>query len=124
MLSNCDRAPWSRATIGVTGLVLCLLARLDAQGGRPPLLAWGGDAEGGAPFVEADPRDPSRVRGFDVEVAERIAHGLGGDRRAQFLQVQWSNIDQSVERGDFTRALRCRGHPGAAGAPCRHPVLL
>src|SRR5512141_957341 len=67
-------------------------------------LRWGGDAEGGAPFVEADPTDPSKVRGFDVEVAERIARGLGR-RTARFIQVQWSNIDQSVERGDFTLGL-------------------
>src|SRR5207244_10383693 len=33
------------------------------------VLRWGGDAEGGAPFVEADPRDPSILRGFDFEVA-------------------------------------------------------
>jgi len=65
---------------------------------------WGGDAEGGAPFVEADPANPSRVRGFDVEVAERIARGLGR-RAARFVQVQWSSIDQSVERGDFTLGL-------------------
>ncbi|PYP54903.1 MAG: amino acid ABC transporter permease [Gemmatimonadetes bacterium] len=65
---------------------------------------WGGDAEGGAPFVEADPANPARVRGFDVEVAERIARGLGR-RGARFVQVQWSNIDQSVERGDFTLGL-------------------
>jgi His/Glu/Gln/Arg/opine family amino acid ABC transporter permease subunit len=60
---------------------------------------WGGDAEGGAPFVEADPNNPSVVRGFDVEVAEQIAKGLG--RRPEFVQVQFSAIDQSVERGDF-----------------------
>ena len=66
--------------------------------GAPPL-RWGGDAEGGAPFVEADPRDPMKLRGFDVEVAEEIAKGLG--RRAEFVQVQFSQIDASVERGDF-----------------------
>jgi ABC-type amino acid transport substrate-binding protein len=48
-------------------------------------LRWGGDAESGAPFVEADPRDPSKVRGFDAEVAEEIAKGLG--RRSEFVQV-------------------------------------
>jgi polar amino acid transport system substrate-binding protein len=64
-----------------------------------PPLRWGGDAEGGAPFVEADPRDPSKVRGFDVEVAEEIAKGLG--RRPEFVQVAFYEIDQSVERGDF-----------------------
>ena len=63
------------------------------------VLRWGGDAEGGAPFVEADPRDPSKLRGFDVEVAEEIARGLG--RRPEFVQVAFNEIDQSVERGDF-----------------------
>ncbi|MEO7965810.1 MAG: hypothetical protein ABIT38_18010, partial [Gemmatimonadaceae bacterium] len=29
------------------------------------VLRWGGDAEGGAPFVEADPGHPDSVRGFD-----------------------------------------------------------
>lgn len=65
----------------------------------PPPLRWGGDSEGGAPFVEADVADPSKLRGFDVEVAEEIAKGLG--RRAEFVQVAFNSIDQSVERGDF-----------------------
>src|SRR5262245_13903908 len=42
-----------------------------------PELRWGGDAEGGAPYVEADPADPSRVVGFDVEIARLLATGLG-----------------------------------------------
>src|SRR5436190_23025159 len=71
-----------------------LAARAD-----DPVLRWGGDAEGGAPFVEADPRDPSKLRGFDVEVANEIAKGLG--RRPEFVQVAFSDIDQSVQRGDF-----------------------
>ena len=62
-------------------------------------LRWGGDAEGGAPFVEADPADPSKVRGFDVEIAGMIAEGIG--RRPKFVQVAWASIEQSVERGDF-----------------------
>jgi polar amino acid transport system substrate-binding protein len=70
---------------------------LHAQ--EPETLRWGGDAEGGAPFVEADPADPSKVRGFDVEVAETIAKGLR--RRPVFVQVQFQQIDASVERGDF-----------------------
>lgn len=69
---------------------------------KPPL-RWGGDAEGGAPFVEADPADPSLVRGFDVEIAEMIARGLG--RQSQFIQVAWASISQSAERGDFDIGL-------------------
>lgn len=85
-----------------------------------PTLRWGGDAEGGAPFVEADPADASRVRGFDVEVAEAIARGLG--RRAQFVQVQWSSIDQSVERGDF--AIGMSGMEDTPARRARHAVTV
>ena len=38
---------------------------------------WAGDPEGGAPFVEADPAQPDKVVGFDVEIANLIARGLG-----------------------------------------------
>lgn len=77
--------------------VICLCAAVSSQAAPP--LRWGGDAEGGAPFVEADPADPSSVRGFDVEIAGYLAEGLG--RRAEFVQVAWASIEQSVERGDF-----------------------
>ena len=86
------------------------------------MLVWGGDAEGGAPFVEADAANPSRVRGFDVEIAERIARGLGGGRSARFVQVQWSNIDQSVERGDF--AIGLSGVEDTPTRRARHAVTL
>ena len=67
------------------------------------MLRWGGDAEGGAPFVEADPNDPSVLRGFDVEVAGLIADALG--RRPEFVQAAFTALDQSVKRGDFDVAL-------------------
>src|SRR5207253_3702986 len=82
----------------------------------PAPLRWGGDAEGGAPFVEADPSDPSKVRGFDVEVAEEIARTLG--RPPQFMQVAFSAIDQSVARGDFDI-----GMSGVEDTPARRAAL-
>ncbi|HYT72070.1 MAG TPA: ABC transporter permease subunit [Gemmatimonadales bacterium] len=99
---------------------LLLAAWLGAQGGPHAMLRWGGDAEGGAPFVEADPADASRVRGFDVEVAETIARGLG--REARFIQVQWSSIDQSVERGDF--AIGLSGMEDTPTRRARHAVTV
>ncbi|HMI56794.1 MAG TPA: ABC transporter substrate-binding protein/permease [Gemmatimonadaceae bacterium] len=87
----------------------CLLAALllalasnscarEGTGHAP--LRWGGDAEGGAPFVEADAADPSKVRGFDVEIASMIGHYL--HRAPVFVQVAWASIEASVERGDFS----------------------
>ncbi len=80
------------------------------------VLRWGGDSEGGAPYVEADPNDPAKVEGFDVEVAEEIAKGLG--RRPQFVQVAYAAIDQSVQRGDFDL-----GMSGVEDTPARRAAL-
>ncbi len=88
-----------------------------AQTAAPrPVLRWGGDAEGGAPFVEADPNDPAVVRGFDVEVAAIIAKALG--RTPQFVQVAWASIDASVRRGDFDI-----GMSGVEDTPARRSQL-
>jgi polar amino acid transport system substrate-binding protein len=99
-------------------LPLPLLAffALGAYAADAPPWRWGGDAEGGAPFVEADANDPSRLRGFDVEVAEEIAKGLG--RKPQFVQVAFSAIDQSVARGDFDI-----GMSGVEDTPARRAAL-
>src|SRR5438105_12446792 len=94
-------------------IVLVALTAVSARAAAPPPLRWGGDAEGGAPFVEADPRDPSKLRGFDVEVAGEIAKGLG--RQPEFVQVAFNEIDQSVERGDFDI-----GMSGVEDTPARH----
>jgi len=87
-----------RTATRVTLLCIGLLLEAGKACAQQPL-RWGGDAEGGAPFVEADPANPARVRGFDVEIAELLARGLR--REPQFVQVAWSSIESSVERGDF-----------------------
>ena len=96
-------------------LLAALLLASSAHAATPEF-HWGGDAEGGAPFVEADPNDPTRLRGFDVEVAEEIAKGLG--RRPVFVQVAFSSIDQSVQRGDFDI-----GMSGVEDTPPRRAAL-
>ena len=80
------------------------------------ILRWGGDAEGGSPFVEADPRDPSRLEGFDVEIAALIAREL--DRRPEFVQVMFTSLDQSARRGDFDIGLS-----GIEDTPARRGAL-
>jgi polar amino acid transport system substrate-binding protein len=83
-------------------LILVLLV-VHAAAQSVQELRWGGDAEGGAPFVEADPQDPTRVVGFDVEVAELLAAGVG--RTARFVQVGFTSLDPAAARGDFDIGL-------------------
>jgi polar amino acid transport system substrate-binding protein len=81
-------------------------------------LVWGGDLQGGEPYVFEDPRDPSRIVGFEVDIAAAIARELGL-RGARFSQVQWSNLVPSLERGDVDVALN-----GLEDMPERRARLL
>lgn len=106
--------------LAAAALLLCAPALAGAQRTAPPPLRWGGDAEGGAPFVEADPGDPAKVRGFDVEIAGMMAKGLG--REPRFVQVAWASIEQSVERGDFDVGMS--GVEDRPALRARHAVTL
>ena len=69
------------------------------------VLRWGGDAEGGAPYILRDPNDPSRVIGFEVELADALAENLSDKlerpRRAQFVQYEWVSLRQGLDKQDF-----------------------
>jgi polar amino acid transport system substrate-binding protein len=67
-------------------------------------LVWGGDLQGGEPYVFEDPHDPTKIVGFEVDIAAAIARELGL-RGARFFQVQWSNLVPALERGDIDVAL-------------------
>src|SRR6185369_12556028 len=99
------------------GLVVCLtLVPVPLSSQNQPELRWGGDAEGGAPYVEADAADPTRVVGMDVEIAELIAKQTG--RAPEFVQAAFTSLDQSVKRGDFELALS-----GIEDVPARRASL-
>ncbi len=103
-------------TRAVAAAILLLAGAARAAQPDPGVLRWGGDAEGGAPFVEADPADPSKVRGFDVEIASALALGVG--KKPLFVQVAYQTIDQSVARGDFEI-----GFSGVEDTPQRRKAL-
>lgn len=88
---------WLIVALGVAFVAAPAFAQEDR------VLRWGGDAEGGAPFVEADPNNPQQLVGFDVEIAQLIARELG--RTPQFVQVAFASLDQSAVRGDFDIGL-------------------
>jgi len=85
--------------------VLCvaLAAASGARGDDPKPLRWGGDSEGGAPYVFPDPRDPTRLVGFEVDLAEALGRALG--RPAEFVQNQWDGLVPGLARGDYDLVL-------------------
>jgi polar amino acid transport system substrate-binding protein len=97
-------------------VLLAALVWSPARAQSPTELRWGGDAEGGSPFVEADPGDPTRVEGFEVEVAQLLAEGLG--RQPRFIQVGFTTLDAAAARGDFDVGLS-----GIEDSPARQSRL-
>ncbi len=55
--------------------------------------------QGGEPYAFQDPHDSTQLIGFEVEIADALAHRLGV--RAEFAQNDWQNLIPSLERGDF-----------------------
>lgn len=100
----------------LAGLVVICAAALRAQTPTPAVLRWGGDAAGGAPFVEADARNPNERVGLDVEIADLVAAALG--RKAEFVQIPFQSLDQAAVRGNFDIGLS-----GIEDTPARRALL-
>lgn len=69
--------------------------------GKP--LIWAADAEGGAPYVFADPMNPKKLIGFEVDLAEALARELG--RPLEFKQYPYVNLLKGLDAGDFDLAM-------------------
>lgn len=65
------------------------------------VLRWGGDMQGGEPYVSQDPS--GKLVGFEVELADALAREL--NVRAEFVQADWSALVPSLERGTFDIAM-------------------
>ncbi len=72
--------------IALLALILTLLspaallagdaAAVSADGGEK-LLRWGGDSEGGFPYMFPDPKDPKKLIGFEVDIVDALAAEMG-----------------------------------------------
>jgi polar amino acid transport system substrate-binding protein len=92
-------------TVALTlGAVALALGSSHAQADEaitkaPGVLAWGGDLQGGEPYVFEAPEDPDRIQGFEVDIAHELGRRLAMTSR--FVQSDWSNLVPGLERGDF-----------------------
>ncbi|MDH4161341.1 MAG: ABC transporter substrate-binding protein/permease [Nitrospirota bacterium] len=101
----------SRLLRTVLALFFFLLAAASANAAPSTLdtikqrgvLLWGCDIAGGAPLAFPDPKDPSRLLGFEADIAEAIARELGV--RAQVVQTEWDSLVPGLERGNYDIAM-------------------
>ena len=87
-------------------LVLALFAGLAAPAlalAGATELRWGGDTEGGAPYMFQDPKDTTRIIGYEVEIIEAIAKHLG--KKPVFVQNGWDNLIPGLQRKLYDVAI-------------------
>src|SRR5499426_4082620 len=80
-------------------ILIAFAALLCQQAAVAQDLVWAADAEGGAPYTFPDPRDPSRIIGFEVDLASALAARMG--QRSRFVQNQWDGLVPGLERGEY-----------------------
>jgi polar amino acid transport system substrate-binding protein len=66
-------------------------------------LRWGGDAEGGAPYLLPDPKNPRVIVGFEIDLMNAIGKQLG--RKSVFVQNQWDGLIPGLQSGSYALAV-------------------
>ncbi len=66
-------------------------------------LRWGADADGGMPYAFKDPADPTKVIGFEVDLAAALAKEL--NRPIEFTQYPFDKLADGIQRGDLDFAM-------------------
>jgi len=89
------------AVAAVASISLLAAPAVSAQ--AEPAMNWAGDAEGGAPYQFPDPRNPSKIIGFEVDIAEALAQRLG--KSPHFVQNQWDGLVAGLERGEYDMVI-------------------
>lgn len=77
-----------------------LLAQAPTE---PPPLLWGTDAEGGAPYIFKDPKNPEQNIGFEVDLIQALSREL--HRPIEFKQYDFKSLLSGLDRRDFNFAM-------------------
>ncbi len=85
------------------GLFAMILSPVLLLAAEQPVLRWGADCDGGAPYVFRDPENPERLIGFEVDLVEALSKKLG--RKSEFVQNQWDGLVPGLKRGDYDIAI-------------------
>ncbi len=86
-------------------LLLFFIFNLSAIGlkAEEGVLRWAADAESGAPYVFQDPRLPTRLIGYEVDIVDAISKEL--QLKPKFVQNQWDGLIPGLERDDYDIAI-------------------
>jgi ABC-type amino acid transport substrate-binding protein len=105
------------AAVLLSALLLAATTPAHASSPVPSALVWATDAEGGAPYIYKDPKDPGHDIGFEVDIVREIEKEIG--RPIVSRQYAFSSLILGVQRGDFDFAMN-----GLEVTPDREAMVL
>lgn len=94
--------PWCSLLSALCVVALTADATAGGQGDQKPL-RWGADAEGGLPYIFANPERLNEQIGFEVDIVRALEQELG--RKIEFVQYDFKNLVEGLDRGDFDFAM-------------------
>jgi len=86
-----------------TIIIIFLLSICSFSLANSKYLRWAADAEGNAPFIFQDPRIPSNLIGFEVDIVNELANEM--DLEPVFIQNQWDGLIAGLSRDDYDIAI-------------------
>ena len=66
-------------------------------------LKWAADAEGNAPYIFQNPKNPNELLGFEVDIAKALAEQLHSN--PLHIQNQWDGLIPGLYRNDYDFAM-------------------
>ena len=96
LIALCAAAPSNAATQASASVA-------EAVEDNRPELRWGGDSEGGFPYMFPSPVNPDKLIGFEVDIVDAIAEYL--DRKPVYVNNAWDNLIPGLERKMYDIAI-------------------
>ena len=67
------------------------------------VLRWGGDSEGGFPYMFPNPKNPNELIGFEVDIVNALAEKMG--RKPVYVNNAWDNLIPGLSRNMYDIAI-------------------
>lgn len=87
----------------ITALALALCAALPSFAAEEKTLRWGGDSEGGFPYMFPNPQNPKELIGFEVDIVKELAAYMG--RKPVYVNNAWDNLIPGLDRNLYDIAI-------------------
>jgi polar amino acid transport system substrate-binding protein len=84
-------------------LLIIFFISLITINAQQHVLRWGADGSGGAPYVFANPQNPSEYIGYEKDIAVALAKVM--NVREEYVPTDWESLIASLHRGEFNIIL-------------------